>query len=77
MGNNTIIVSLLPNFIPSGGLALPDFAGLFYQLKFHDGGKRARRLRFVHVGTGLVLVPSAKTRVKLQMSSKCRVLYIN
>ena len=30
----------LPNFIPSGGLALPDFAGLFYQLKFHDGGER-------------------------------------
>ena len=27
------------------------------------------KVRLVHVGTGLVLVPSAKTRGKLQMSS--------
>ena len=27
------------NFIPSGGLALPYFAGLFYQVRFHDGGE--------------------------------------
>ena len=30
----------LPTLIPSGGPALPDFAGLFYKLKFHDGGER-------------------------------------
>ena len=30
----------LPNFIPSGGLTLPDFAGLFCQLRFHDDGER-------------------------------------
>ena len=30
----------LPTLIPSGGPALPDFAGLFYNLKFHDGGER-------------------------------------
>ena len=34
-----VVFSFMTNFIPSGGLALPYFAGLFYQVRFHDGGE--------------------------------------
>ena len=44
---------------------LPDF---FIKSDFMMAAN-GTKVRLVHVGTGLVLVPSAKTRGKLQMSS--------
>ena len=34
----SINITLLPNFIPRGGLVLPDFPGLFKKVKFQNGG---------------------------------------